>query len=79
MISEHIKDALDRYVNHGIIPGGFLTRVLSNDLFGAIAQADSENKKALADICAYIYNELPSGAWGSKQIVVDYANSKFQV
>ena len=78
MIPQHTKDALDRYVNEGILPGGFLVKVLSNDLFGAVGHADSENKKALADICAYIYNELPSGAWGSKQIVVDYANSKFQ-
>ena len=42
-IPEHTKGALDRYVDHGLEPGGFLTAVLTNDLFGAVARADSEN------------------------------------
>ena len=65
MIPAHTRDALDRYVQHKILPGGFLVSVLSNDLFGAVARADSENLAALTDIVKYIYNELPTGCWGS--------------
>ena len=69
MIPSHTLAALNRYVEHKLAPGGFLTAVLSNDLFGAVARADSENLVALPDIVKYIYNELPSDCWGSRGIV----------
>lgn len=72
MIPDHTLSALDRYVNQRIQPGGFLTAVLSNDLFGAVAKADSANKLALYDICQYIYNEVPGNAWGSYDAVRVY-------
>ena len=77
MIPNHTKESLDRYVNHKIMPGGFLQAVLTNDLFGAIGQADRENRAALADICIYIYNELPGNCWGSKDIVWKWVESRF--
>ena len=49
MIPAHTKAALDRYVNDRLLPGGFLTAVLSNDLFGAVGSADSENLAALPE------------------------------
>ena len=66
MIPEHLKGALDRYVNHRIRPGGFLEAVLSNDLFEAMARADVVSRECLFDICKYIYNELPGDCWGSR-------------
>lgn len=72
MIPQYTKESLDRYVNHRIQPGGFLTAVLSNDLFGAVARADRENKLALSEICQYIYNEVPGDAWGSHDAVREY-------
>ena len=36
MIPQATLDSLDRYVNHKLMPGSFLTAVLSNDLFGAV-------------------------------------------
>lgn len=72
MIPEHTLAALDRYVNHRLQPGGFLTAVLSNDLFGAVSKADSFNKLALTEICQYIYNEVPSNAWGTYDVVRNY-------
>ncbi len=77
MIPQHTREALDRYVNDKIPIGGFLLAVLSNDLFGAIGQADRENRAALADICEYIYNELPGNCWGSKDIVWKWVEDKF--
>jgi len=77
MISQHTQAALDRYVQEKILPGGFLMAVLTNDLFGAVSRADSDNLAALPDICRYIYNELPSGCWGSRDIVYQYIEDRF--
>jgi len=68
-VPDHTMDGLDMYINHKILPGDFLTAVLTNDLFGACARADAVNKKALPNIVTYIYNRLPSGCWGSTEIV----------
>ncbi len=76
-IPEHTLGALDRYVNDRLLPGGFLVAVLSNDLFGAVGRADSENLAALADICRYVYNELPSSCWGSKDKIWAWVENKF--
>lgn len=77
MIPAHTLAALERYVNHHILPGGFLVKVLSNDLFGAVAQADSQNLAALGDIVKYIYNEVPGNAWGSGDIVYKWVENRF--
>jgi hypothetical protein len=77
MIPAHTKAALDRYVNHKILPGGFLMKVLSNDLFGAVGQADSENAAALPEIVKYIYNQLPANAWGSQDLVYKFVENAF--
>lgn len=64
-IPEHTQGALSRYIEDGYQPGGFLTSVLCNDLMGAVARADGENIWALKDICQFVYNCVPSDAWGS--------------
>lgn len=78
MIPKVIKDSLDLYINEGIMPGSFLRAVLTNDLASAVFKADSNNLAALKDIMLYIYNEVPSDAWGSTTNVVDYAQRKFK-
>ena len=77
MIPAHTKAALDRYINDRILPGGFLTAVLSNDLFGAVGKADSENLAALPEIVRYIYNEIPSSSWGTRDIIWKWVEGKF--
>lgn len=74
-IPRSTKESLDRYVQHKIPTGGFLQAVLSNDLFSAMAKADSESSEALKHIVMYIYNELPSECWGSKEKVREFLNS----
>ena len=64
-IKQSTTDTLLRYVNQGIPTGDFLRAVLSNNMFEAFGRADSENYATMGDIVAYIYNELPSGCWGS--------------
>lgn len=75
---ENIKHSLKLYVENKIPTGGFLRSVLENDLFGAMSRADWENKTRIHEICEYIYNELPSTCWGSKEIVDQWLNQKIK-
>lgn len=76
MITENIKESLNRYVEHHIPTGSFLNAVLSNDLFESFGRADSKNRENLFEICEYIYNEIPSNCWGSKEIVNRWLENK---
>jgi len=71
-VPEHTRGALLRYRDKGYEPGGFLTSVLTNDLFGAIARADAENIRALKDICGWVYNRMPAASWGSLDRMDDW-------
>ena len=66
MIPEHMMDAIDRYVDHGINPGGFLTAVICNDLAGAFQAADHINKPIIEEYMWYFWNDTPSPCWGSE-------------
>ena len=68
----HLEDSLDRYLNHGIMPGGFLTAVLENNLTETFARADSINSVLVRDIVQFMYNRLPIGAWGSAERVTEW-------
>jgi hypothetical protein len=59
--------ALRAYVDEGKRPGNFLQAVLSNDLAAAVASADSENLDNLPAFVDFVYNELPSAAWRSRE------------
>jgi hypothetical protein len=76
LIPEYTMNALNLYVEHGIVPGSFLCAVLENNLVRAVGRADRENLAALPDIVKYIYNELPSTCWGSPARVNEYLESK---
>jgi len=69
MVSNTIKESLQRWVDYGVPPGGFLLAVLRNDL-GAVTLADAQNFPNIKDIYVYVYNELPSDCWGSDQKVI---------
>lgn len=66
-IREDLLGAMERYLNNGIMPGGFLTAVLENNLVDAFCRADMENSANLKNIAGYVYNNIPSQAWGSKE------------
>ena len=67
MIPSHIRGAVERYVEEGIEPGGFLSAVIKNDLVNAIGRADSINKEHLEDIVRWFYNYAPADCWGSEE------------
>lgn len=71
-IREDLYGALERYFNHGIMPGSFLTAVLENDLCGSFGKADVSNIANLRNIVGYIYNHMPGNSWGSREKVQEY-------
>ncbi len=68
-IKKSTMDSIQRYVKDYIRTGDFLYAILTNNLFEAVGRADDENRQTLPEICCYIYNEIPSDCWGSKEKV----------
>lgn len=66
-IREDMMDVIQRYIEHGIAPGHFLSAVLDNDLREAVGRADDENLANLPAFVGYFYNEAPSQCWGSPE------------
>ncbi len=66
------KKTIDDYVEHGYMPGHFVWAVLENDLMKAFGAADSNNTKYMRNICAYVYNDIPSVCHGSPEKVRDW-------
>jgi len=64
---EYMKGAVQRYIEHGIPPGGFLTAVICNNLSDSFARADENNLAKLHEWVQWFYNEAPSPCWGSQE------------
>jgi len=71
-IPKHTYEALKKYVEQKIPTGGFLFAILTNNLFEAASKADIKNTNKLFDICNFIYNEIPSDCWGTKDKVENW-------
>ena len=69
MIEQRFKESIDRYISTGCPTGDFLRAVLENDLTEAVGRADESAIWNLRDIVVYLYNEVPSASWGSKEKV----------
>ncbi len=74
MIPEYTKEAIDNWVRHGWQPGSFVQAVLENNLSEAFARADDTNTRFMKEIVMYVYNEIPSPAWGSPEKVDAWAD-----
>lgn len=75
LIPGHMVGAVRRYILDGIPPGSFLTAVICNDLFGAVACADEENLVALASWVRFFYNYAPTGCYGSRENMANWIRS----
>jgi hypothetical protein len=66
-IPARMMGGIERYVEHGIPPGDFLSAIISNNLSGAVSHADEENCRNIPAYVGYLYNNVPSGCWGSPE------------
>jgi hypothetical protein len=74
--NNYLDEAVENYLMYGLEPGGFLTAVLSNNLFLASSRADHWNRQNLADITKMLYHNLPAGSFGDSQTVKDWLSDK---
>ena len=65
-IPERMHGAIIRYYERGIPPGDFLSAVIDNDLFRAVAYGDSENIHTLRSYVLWFFNQAPGGTAGFK-------------
>ena len=80
VISDYMQTALTNYFVHRLEPGGFLTALLSGDLYGAVTRADHCNSSLFCEIAKWIYWNAPRGSWGSPDAVRGWlkGNGDFQ-
>lgn len=72
-----LREGMRRYVEHGIRPGGFLMACLSNDFVEVIRHCqDDINVRRLCDVAKFLWWELPSTLWGSRERVNQYSEDK---
>ena len=64
-LPEHMREAMQNYIEVGIHPGGFLSAVLANDLMRALGKADDTNRAALHAYGVFLYCEAPPACYGS--------------
>ena len=71
-IRPDIINTIRKYADHGRPTGDFVKACLENNLSEALARADDTNILVLREIMMYIYWEVPSPCWGSKEQVADW-------
>jgi hypothetical protein len=64
-LPESLRGGMQRYIEHRIEPGPFLTAVLENDLRRSYECADEANYPRLYSIVRWLYNHAPAACWGS--------------
>jgi len=69
ILPEHMREGIQRYIEHGIRPGDFLYLILCNDFVHALGHADVINMARIVDYAKFLYLEAPRGCWGSRAIV----------
>jgi len=66
--------AIHRWVEYRDYPGGFVTRMLCNDLVGTMRAADPQSLAALPTLLRYLHNEVPALCWGSEDKVTAWGH-----
>jgi len=68
LIPEYMKESLREYVQRGVPLGGFLSAVVSDEFLEAFKRADDGNTAIMHQYACYVYNEMPMGSHGSREI-----------
>jgi hypothetical protein len=64
-----MREGIVLYVEKGVLPGGFLKALFSNDLMEACARADAENIRLLPSYARLLWGQCPSGCFGNPELV----------
>lgn len=75
-IPKNIYEGIKNYIEERLPPGHFVSAVLENNLSEAVAYADPTSLAYLKPIVQFVFNDLPSPAWGSRSIVRDWLEAE---
>ena len=76
LLPDHLRGGMERYIDHGIVPGSFLWACIANDFIGAVCGADSETTtEQLRNVAHFLHNETPTESHGSRQRLEAWAES----
>jgi len=64
-VPPHMRAAMYRYIEYGLMPGDFLRAVLRNDFVHAFMYADEVNQQNITAYFGFLYWDAPPGCWGS--------------
>ncbi len=73
---DYMRGAIERYIERGIKPGGFLTALLTNDLMDAVVRADDDNSHAIRSWVIWLHNYAPRGCYGSPENVSSWVEQQ---
>jgi len=68
IIPDYMRSIVISYVIDHCPVGGFLERVISNDLVGAIGKADNNNIRNIPAYINWFYNYAPTDCWGNNEV-----------
>jgi hypothetical protein len=71
----YMAEGVQRYIEHGIPPGGFLMALFSNDLKRTHLKADAENRRAIQKWVEFMLIEMPAQSQGSPEKVREWIRS----
>lgn len=71
-----LDESLENYLMYGISPGGFLTAVLTNNLYLAATRADHFNKSRIPEITQAIIYNMPAQSYGTASVVDEWIKDK---
>ena len=70
---DYMVDSVRMYIEKGVMSGGFLTALFSNDLVGVYNRADKANEEAMKKWVTFLFCYAPASCWGSKERVLDWS------
>lgn len=76
MVATPMREALERWITLGELPGDFLQAVLRNDLVDAACRADEDNAPLLTAYGRFLQHYAPSGCYGSPALVDNWVASR---
>lgn len=71
-IPDYMREGMMNWIERGVLPGGFLTAILSNDFMGACNKADETNSRNLMNYAKFLYNAAPTGSFGGVKEVREW-------
>lgn len=75
-LPEYMVEGMINYLFHRIPPGSFMCAVLTNDLSGAVQQADDLNIHCIPNYIKFLYNEVPGNCWGGVEKVESWLKKR---